>query len=81
MTNLEEKNEILQYFPNASVSIIDNLPPTILEHILKLDKLSDQLKLCFVGRIHLIKNLQFLLEYTQRGKGEYYHFNSRARGR
>lgn len=60
-TNLEEKNEILQYFTNAKVSIIDNLPPTILEHPPKLDKLSDQLKLCFVGRIHPIKNLQFLL--------------------
>lgn len=61
-TNVEEQNEILRYFPNASVSVIANLPPPILAYPPILNKLDYQLKLCFVGRIHPIKNLQFILD-------------------
>jgi len=61
-TNTEEQNEILRYFPNASVSVIANLPPPILADPPILNKLDYQLKLCFVGRIHPIKNLQFVLD-------------------
>ena len=61
-TNAEEQNEILRYFPNASVSVIANLPPPILAYPPVLNKLDCTLKLCFVGRIHPIKNLQFILD-------------------
>ena len=64
-TNAEEQNEILRYFPNASVSVIANLPPPILAYPPVLNKLDYQLKLCFVGRIHPIKNLLFLLNILQ----------------
>ncbi|MBK9932546.1 MAG: glycosyltransferase [Saprospiraceae bacterium] len=63
-TNVEEQNEILRYFPNASVSVIANLPPPILAYPPVLNKLDYQLKLCFVGRIHPIKNLQFSFRIT-----------------
>jgi glycosyltransferase involved in cell wall biosynthesis len=61
-TNEEEKNEIQRYFPNAKVFVIQNLPPPILAHPQVLNKWDFHIKLCFVGRIHPIKNLLFLLE-------------------
>ncbi|MBK8510766.1 MAG: glycosyltransferase [Saprospiraceae bacterium] len=64
-TNQTEKNEILRFFPRANVLVLDNLPPAILVRPPNLNKLSHRLKLCFVGRIHPIKNLQFLLEVLQ----------------
>ena len=67
-TNQTEKNEILRFFPRANVLVLDNLPPAILVRPPNLDKLSHRLKLCFVGRIHPIKNLQFLLEVLKKIK-------------
>lgn len=67
-TNEQEKKEIHRYFPHAKVFVIQNLPPPILAHPLVLDKLDFQVKLCFVGRIHPIKNLILLLELLRKVK-------------
>lgn len=61
-TSKIEGNEILKYFPNANLFIISNLPPKISPNIISRQKRKSEIKLCFVGRIHPIKNLQFVYE-------------------
>ncbi|MBK6815327.1 MAG: hypothetical protein IPG82_07640 [Saprospiraceae bacterium] len=61
-SNEEEKIEILRVFPNARVTIIANIPPPIHSSPPILEKLPNHVKLCFIARIHSIKNLHFLLE-------------------
>ena len=61
-SNEEEKIEILRVFPNARVTIIADIPPPIHSSPPILEKLPNHVKLCFIARIHSIKNLHFLLE-------------------
>jgi glycosyltransferase involved in cell wall biosynthesis len=60
-TNEQEKTEIQQVFKNAKVRVIDNLPPVIREKVISMTKETGTLKIICIGRIHPIKNIDFLL--------------------
>ncbi len=61
-TNAEEAGEVKKIFSNAMVSIADNFPAAIAASYTFLSKNAGQLKLILVGRIHPIKNIDFLLQ-------------------
>lgn len=61
-TNDQERTEIIQVFKMAKVQVIDNLPPAIQRDMISKTKEPGNLKMIFVGRVHPIKNIHFLLE-------------------
>jgi len=61
-SNEAEKNEIIQHIKQfASITILPNVGALPIQNIQPIEKLEGTLKLLFVGRIHRIKNLDFLL--------------------
>ena len=61
-TNDVEKDEIKKVFPKAAVFIVDNLAPAVTTQIDSNDKEVGTINLVFVGRVHPIKNLLFLID-------------------
>jgi glycosyltransferase involved in cell wall biosynthesis len=70
-TDAAESNNIKSIFPKASKIVeANNLPVSVDTELKKASKIKGDLKLIFVGRIHPIKNLLFLLESLQKVKGQ-----------
>ena len=55
-TNDQEKEEIVNVFPQSKVFVIANLPPNIKKEFVPLIKEVGALKLICIGRVHPIKN-------------------------
>lgn len=61
-TSEEEKKDIHRIFPAAKdIRIASNLPVKVQDQLMPMTKSPGELKMIFVGRIHPIKNLLFLL--------------------
>jgi glycosyltransferase involved in cell wall biosynthesis len=70
-TSEEEKKDIKRIFPQApKVTISPNLPCAVDDSVKPLHKNSGELNMVFVGRIHPIKNLIFLLQVLRQIKGQ-----------
>jgi glycosyltransferase involved in cell wall biosynthesis len=66
-TDEQEKKDIRKIFGDAnSVNLIQDVPPEPEANILPVEKKSGELKLVFVGRIHKVKNLHFIIECLKR---------------
>ncbi|HLY68515.1 MAG TPA: glycosyltransferase [Puia sp.] len=62
-TDEQEKKDIRKIFGDAiSVNLIQDVPPEPEKNVFPVTKRSGELKLVFVGRIHRIKNLHFIME-------------------
>ncbi len=61
-TSSEEVDEILAAFPGSDVVHIPNIPASPQQKPVSSRKVQGRLRLLFVGRIHPIKNLHYLLE-------------------
>lgn len=68
-TNTAEEKEIKTVFGNVQVSVADNFPALILDKPAHLQKLAGTVKLILIGRIHPIKNIDYLLEQLKYVKG------------
>jgi glycosyltransferase involved in cell wall biosynthesis len=68
-TNKNEADEVRAIFGNMRVSIADNFPSAILISPAVIKKMSGTVKLILVGRIHPIKNIDYLLEQLKYIKG------------
>lgn len=65
-TSEEEAKDIKRVFPLANnIRVAANLPVRVSDQLTSITKSSGELKLIFVGRIHPIKNLLFLLEAVE----------------
>jgi len=69
-TDEQECRDIKQFFPRANFQLAPNLPGAVENTSLPLSKEEGRVKILFVGRIHPIKNLLFLLEILPNLKGE-----------
>jgi glycosyltransferase involved in cell wall biosynthesis len=70
-TGEDETRDINRIFPIAKkIVIAPNLPVSVNEHLTRFEKLSGQLCIIFVGRLHPIKKLDFLLEAIAKVKGD-----------
>jgi glycosyltransferase involved in cell wall biosynthesis len=74
-TSNQESKDIRRVFPKADkISVAPNLPEPVLKELPHQQKKAGELHMIFVGRMHPIKNLLFLLEALQRVKGNI-HFD------
>ena len=70
-TSEEEKKDIKRIFPLANmIRVAINLPIKVMDQLLPMSKSSGELNMVFVGRIHPIKNLLFLLQVLRQIKGQ-----------
>jgi glycosyltransferase involved in cell wall biosynthesis len=69
-TDEQEYNDIIKHFREADVVLAPNLPGAIDKAPVSLQKRSGELKMIFVGRIHPIKNLHYLLRLLREVKGK-----------
>jgi len=60
-TDDTELQDVKKYFGSVTAKVLGNLPGTQKKLVLPQSKLPGALKLLFVGRIHPIKNLHYLL--------------------
>ena len=70
-TGEHETKDIKRFFP-AAKSIVHalNLPVAVNDHLTPIEKPTGQLRIIFVGRLHPIKKLVFLLEALAKAKGD-----------
>jgi glycosyltransferase involved in cell wall biosynthesis len=68
-TDEYEKNDILKQFKDAEVRLAPNLPGVASENPGALTKKKGMLKILFVGRIHPVKNLYYLLSALRELEG------------
>ncbi|HYJ37256.1 MAG TPA: glycosyltransferase family 4 protein [Chitinophagaceae bacterium] len=61
-TSINEKMDIYRVFGRVQVTVIPDVPPKPESDCLIKKKVTGELKLIFVGRIHRIKNLHYLLK-------------------
>ncbi len=69
-TDINEANDIKRYFRNASIGITPNLPQISQRRPMPVKKEAGEILLIFVGRVHPIKNLHFLLELLNNVSGK-----------
>jgi len=69
-TDAQERNDIRQYFPSASVHIAENIPNRLTAPPSPATKESGNLNLVFISRIHPKKNLLFLLQLLKEWPGK-----------
>ncbi len=68
-SNPEEKEEIINVFGQVEVVVINALPPARDDRMHYPVKNKGELELIFVGRVHPIKNLHFILQWLGKVKG------------
>jgi glycosyltransferase involved in cell wall biosynthesis len=74
-TSKQESKDIRRVFPKAKkILIAPNLPEPVLKELPNMVKQKGTLNMVFVGRMHPIKNLLFLLEAMDRVNGDI-HFD------
>jgi glycosyltransferase involved in cell wall biosynthesis len=61
-TSTDEVNEVRAAFGAVSVVLLNNVPCVPLKHPAAHSRSAEVLQLCFLGRVHPIKNLLWLLE-------------------
>ncbi|MFO1000127.1 MAG: glycosyltransferase [Planctomycetaceae bacterium] len=61
-TSTDEVSEVRAAFGAVSVVLLNNVPCVPLKHPATHSRSAEQLSLCFLGRVHPIKNLLWLLE-------------------
>jgi glycosyltransferase involved in cell wall biosynthesis len=61
VTNGEEAREVKNIFGNCDTIVADNFPAAILSVPVYLEKIPGTIKLILIGRVHPIKNIDFLL--------------------
>src|SRR4051812_887563 len=64
-TDVTELNDVKKNFGNVATILLSNLPNVQPPLVLASGKKREQLKILYVGRIHPIKNLDFLLRAIQ----------------
>lgn len=69
-SNPEEKEEIIAVFGQVDVVVINPLPPAIDDRVHYPAKQPGELELVFIGRVHPIKNLHFLLSLIGKVNGK-----------
>lgn len=69
-TDTQEQLDINQFFPKATIVLASNLPGVVAEQPMFIEKKSGTLSIIFVGRIHPIKNLAYLLTIIAPLQGE-----------
>lgn len=65
-TASEEVREIQQAFRRADIRVVSNVPCVPVVNLSPHSKVQGHGKLCFVGRVHPIKNLLWLIEVMKR---------------
>jgi len=73
-TDTQESNDVKKLFKDANVVIVSDIPAKPVLNSLKIEKKIGTLNLLFLGRIHPVKNLLFILELLKKIK-EYYSIN------
>lgn len=68
-SNPEEKEEIIKVFGPVEVVVINSLPPVIDERVQYRSKIPGELDMIFVGRVHPIKNIHFVLQWIGKVNG------------
>ena len=70
-TGEEETKDIQRFFSKAKrIVLAPNLPVAVNKNLLQAEKAPGKLRIVFVGRLHPIKKLDFLLESLVRAKGD-----------
>ena len=70
-TGEEENNDIKRFFPaTKKIVLAPNLPIAVNKQLIPIEKPTGQLRIIFVGRLHPIKNLDFLLDAIAKAKGD-----------
>jgi len=70
-TGEDETKDIKRFFPVVKkVVLAPNLPVSVNNQLLPIEKKAGQLRIIFVGRLHPIKKLDFLLEALAKTKGD-----------
>jgi glycosyltransferase involved in cell wall biosynthesis len=64
-TTEEEAGYIKQHFPGAAIRVVGNIPAFREQKPSSLRKVSGELKLLFLGRLHPTKNLDYVLDLLQ----------------
>jgi glycosyltransferase involved in cell wall biosynthesis len=73
-TDIQESNDVKSLFKDANVVVVSDIPAKFISNSIKLDKEVGTLNLLFLGRIHPVKNLLFILELLKKIK-EFYSIN------
>jgi glycosyltransferase involved in cell wall biosynthesis len=70
-TGEDETKDIKRFFPAAKkIVLAPNLPVAVNDQLTPIEKPTGQLRIIFVGRLHPIKKLDFLLEALAKAKGD-----------
>ncbi len=70
-TGEDETKDIKRFFPKAKrIVLASNLPVAVNKNLIQSEKATGKLRIVFVGRLHPIKKLDFLLEALFRAKGD-----------
>ena len=70
-TGEDETNDIKRFFPKAkNIVLAPNLPVAVNKNLAKAEKAPGKLRIIFVGRLHPIKKLDFLLEALAKNRGD-----------
>ena len=70
-TGEDETKDIKRFFPKAKrIVLAPNLPVAVNKNLIQSEKATGKLRIVFVGRLHPIKKLDFLLEALVRAKGD-----------
>ncbi len=69
-TDQSEAEDVRKIFPKAGISVASNFGTALLPYSTPIAKQTGKLRVIFVGRIHPIKNLHFLLDSMRQVKGE-----------
>ncbi len=71
-TSAQEADEVRSVFgTSVNVKVAPNIPCVPVEHVRQRNKQPGTLAISFAGRVHPVKNLQFLLRLLQTAKGTY----------
>ncbi len=69
-TDQQEEKDILSNFRGAKVTLAPNLPGIISDRASVLAKQAGSIRILFVGRVHPIKNVLYLLKRLSAAKGQ-----------
>ena len=68
-TDKTEEQDIQKYFGKVGVTLASNFPGMIKDYPGSIEKKANELSVIFIGRLHPVKNLDFLLKALQSVKG------------
>jgi glycosyltransferase involved in cell wall biosynthesis len=68
-TDKTEEQDVKKYFGKVRVTLASNFPGMIKDYPGSIEKKANELSVIFIGRLHPVKNLDFLLKALQSVKG------------